>query len=45
MEGDILNVSRRNDVTEEEIQRMVEDIAEEAAAKKKKEKEIKKEKK
>jgi transposase len=28
-EGDILNVSRRNDVTEEEIQRMVEDIAEE----------------
>ncbi|MCU7242804.1 MAG: ISL3 family transposase [Microcystis aeruginosa WS75] len=28
-EGDILNVSRRNDVTEEEIQRMIEDIAEE----------------
>jgi len=28
-EGDILNVSRRNDVTEEEIQRMLEDIAEE----------------
>ncbi|GBF53909.1 mobile element protein [Microcystis sp. 0824] len=28
-EGDILNVSRRNNVTEEEIQRMVEDIAEE----------------
>ena len=28
-EGDILNVSRKNDVTEEEIQRMVEDIAEE----------------
>jgi len=27
--GDILNVSRRNDVTEEEIQRMLEDIAEE----------------
>ena len=27
-EGDILNVSRRNDVTEEEIQRMLEDIAE-----------------
>ncbi|REJ49908.1 MAG: ISL3 family transposase [Microcystis aeruginosa TA09] len=27
--GDILNVSRRNDVTEEEIQRMIEDIAEE----------------
>ena len=26
-EGDILNVSRRNDVTEEEIQRMIEDIA------------------
>ncbi len=26
---DILNVSRRNDVTEEEIQRMIEDIAEE----------------
>ncbi|EPF24637.1 Transposase [Microcystis aeruginosa SPC777] len=25
-EGDILNVSRRNDVTEEEIQRMIEDI-------------------
>ncbi len=24
-EGDILNVSRRNDVTEEEIQRMIED--------------------
>jgi transposase len=28
-EGDILNVSRINDVTEEEIQRMIEDIAEE----------------
>ena len=28
-EGDILNVSRRNNVTEEEIQRMLEDIAEE----------------
>ncbi|ARI79580.1 hypothetical protein BH695_0299 [Microcystis aeruginosa PCC 7806SL] len=28
-EGDILNVSRRNDVTEEEIQRMIEDIVEE----------------
>jgi transposase len=28
-EGDILNVSRRNDGTEEEIQRMIEDIAEE----------------
>jgi transposase len=28
-EGDILNVSRRNGVTEEEIQRMLEDIAEE----------------
>ncbi len=28
-EGDILNVSRRNDVTEEESQRMIEDIAEE----------------
>ncbi len=27
--GDILNVSRRNDVTEEEIQRRLEDIAEE----------------
>jgi len=27
-EGDILNVSRRNNVTEEEIQRMLEDIAE-----------------
>ncbi|MFN7864937.1 MAG: transposase, partial [bacterium] len=27
--GDILNISRRNNVTEEEIQRMVEDIAEE----------------
>jgi transposase len=27
-EGDILNVSRSNDVTEEEIQRMLEDIAE-----------------
>ncbi|AVQ72775.1 ISL3 family transposase [Microcystis sp. MC19] len=28
-EGDILNISRRNDVTEEEIQRILEDIAEE----------------
>ncbi len=28
-EGDILNVSRRNDVTEEEIPRMLENIAEE----------------
>jgi transposase len=28
-EGDILNISRRNEVTEEEIQRMLEDIAEE----------------
>ena len=28
-EGDILNISRRNGVTEEEIQRMLEDIAEE----------------
>ena len=28
-EGGILNVSRRNDITEEEIQRMLEDIAEE----------------
>jgi intein/homing endonuclease len=28
-EGDILNVSRRNAVTEEEIPRMLEDIAEE----------------
>ena len=27
-EGDILNVSRRNDVTEEEIQRMLEDMTE-----------------
>jgi transposase len=28
-EGYLSNVSRRNDVTEEEIQRMIEDIAEE----------------
>jgi len=28
-EGDILNVSRRNDVTEEEIPRMLENIVEE----------------
>jgi transposase len=28
-EGDILNISRRNEVTEEAIQRMLEDIAEE----------------